>query len=75
MLSQNEPWLSMAGLALSVLEIDGVPVPQPTTESQIENLVERLGDEGLEAIADMLNADTSESITKSQMGNLPGTLS
>jgi hypothetical protein len=74
-LSQNEPWLSMAGLAFSVLEIDGVPVPQPTSESQIENLVERLGDEGLAAIADMHNADSSESVTKTQMGNLPGTLS
>ena len=42
----------MAGLAFSVLEIDGVPVPPPATEAQIESLIDRLGDEGLAAIAD-----------------------
>ena len=33
-LAQNEPWLSMAGLAFSVMEIDGVPVPAPATEAR-----------------------------------------
>src|SRR4051812_18823427 len=42
-LSQNTSWLSMAGLAFSVLEIDGVPIPPPTTESQIENVVDLVG--------------------------------
>lgn len=51
LLAQNEPWLSMASLTLSVTEIDGVPVPTPVTESQIENLIVRLGEDGLAAIA------------------------
>src|SRR5271168_2333852 len=54
MLAQNKPCLSMAGLAFSVLEIDGVPVPAPITEAQIEGLVERLGDDGLAAIANVI---------------------
>jgi hypothetical protein len=53
-LSQNEPYLGMAILACSVSAIDGVPVPAPTTEAQIEGLVSRLGDAGLAAAATVL---------------------
>jgi hypothetical protein len=74
-LAQNEPWLSMAGLAFSVLEIDGVPIPPPTTEPQIESLIDRLGDEGLAAIADMIKDEQEDLDRKSNVGNLPGTLS
>jgi hypothetical protein len=74
-LAQNGPWLSMAGLAFSVLEIDGVPVPPITTESQIESLIDRLGDEGLAAIAETIEDEQELSDRKSDMGNLPGTLS
>ncbi len=72
-LAQNEPWLSMAGLAFSVLEIDGVPVPAPTTEAQIESLIERLGDEGLASVADALKDNQENHDRKSDVGNLPGT--
>jgi hypothetical protein len=72
-LAENGPWLSMAGLAFSVLEIDGVPVPPPATESQIESLIDRLGDDGLAAIAGSLKADADEAEVKAQVGNLPGT--
>jgi len=72
-LSQNTSWLSMAGLAFSVLEIDGVPIPPPTTEAQIENVVDLLGDDGLVTVADLLDENQSEQ-TKEQMGNSPGTL-
>lgn len=71
-LSQNEPWLSMASLVFSVLEIDGVPVPCPTTEAQVESLIDRLGDEGLAAIADTIKRDPAESDAGPQVGNLPG---
>ena len=50
-LAQNQPWLNMALYAASVTEIDGVPVPPPAAEAQIEALVGRLGDEGLAAVA------------------------
>ena len=74
-LSQNEPWLSMSGLAFSVLEIDGVPVPAPATEVQIEGLIERLGDEGLAAIADAIKDEEPASDTRADVGNSLGTLS
>jgi len=72
-LAQNEPWLSMAALAFSVLEIDGVPVPAPGTESQIEGLIDRLGDEGLAAIANSIKSEPPTADTRADVGNLPGT--
>jgi hypothetical protein len=50
-LAQNQPWLGMAVLAASVVAIDDVPVPSPTTEAQVEALVARLGDHGIAAVA------------------------
>jgi hypothetical protein len=73
-LAQNEPWLSMASLALSVVEIDGIPVPFPVTEVQIEHLIERLGDDGLAAIARSLqDAQGAAPASTDEVGNLPGT--
>lgn len=74
-LAQNEPWLAIAGLAFSVLEIDGVPVPAPTTEAQIEGLVDRLGDDGLAAIANVIKDDHPTSKSRGDVGNSLGTLS
>ena len=54
-LSLNTPYLGMALLASSVTAIDGVPVPPPVTEEQLESLVRRLGDAGISAVADALD--------------------
>jgi hypothetical protein len=61
-LAQNQPWLGVAGLAVSVTAIDGVPIPVPTNETQIEAVVQRLGDEGLAAIADAFEQDAGSTI-------------
>lgn len=53
-LASNAPYLGMAMLASSVAAIDGVPVPPPVTEQQIEGLVARLGDAGIAAAATAL---------------------
>ena len=68
-LAQNEPWLSMAVLAFSVLEIDGIPIPVPSNESQIENMIDRLGDDGIAAVAEIVNAVDDHEMTVTQMGN------
>lgn len=62
-LAQNQPWLGMAVLACSVAAIDDVPVPMPANESLIEALVQRLGDDGIAAIAAALAPppDTADS--------------
>ena len=53
-LSENDAWLNMAALALSVVEIDGIPRPTPTNERQIESAVLELGDPGLRSVAEAL---------------------
>jgi hypothetical protein len=54
-LSQNDAWLNMAGLALSVVELDGVPRAMPVNERQIEGAISELGDRGLQAVVEALN--------------------
>jgi hypothetical protein len=56
-LSQNDAWLNMAALALSVTEINGVPRAPPVTERHIEATVSELGDSGLQATAEALSED------------------
>jgi hypothetical protein len=75
-LSQNQQWLGVASLAIAVTAIDGIPVPTPINEPQIEAVVARLGEGGLSAVADAFESDSiqdSESKTE-RAGNLPGTL-
>jgi hypothetical protein len=50
-------------------------MPSPSTEPQIESLIDRLGDEGLAAIADMMKDVQESPDVKSDLGNLPGTQS
>ena len=74
-LALNQPWLAMASLASSVTAIDDIPIPMPTTEVQIEALIARLGDRGIDAIAQTIDPypdnDTTEQVTSA--GNLLGT--
>ena len=68
-LSQNNSYLGMAMLASSVVMIDGVPVPAPSTEGQIEGLVAKLGDIGIAAVADILASNTPLSLGSTAQGN------
>ena len=69
-LAYNERYLGQAGLAFAVTAIDGIPIPQPTNEPQIEAAVERLGNAGINAIGAALN--TAEPATATA-GNSAGT--
>ncbi len=74
-LALNQPWLAMAIMASSVTSIDDVPVPTPVTETQIEAIVSRLGDSGIDAIAQefetLSELNHTEQVTNA--GNLFGT--
>ncbi len=74
-LARNEPWLAMASLASAVVEIDSLPIPAPVNEVQIEALIDRLGDDGLVAVADAIGDDGDNASSEAHLGNLPGTLS
>ena len=75
-LSQNDAWLNVAALAISVIEIDGTPRAAPVNERQIEMAVSELGDAGLEAVAKALNDQKNESFLfeGTPEGNSEGTL-
>lgn len=68
-LAQNPAWLGLAVLACSVTAIDAMPVPQPNTEAQIEALVGRLGDRGLDAVASALDAAEPTDASVDMAGN------
>ena len=70
-LAENQAWLGVAMLAASVAEIDNVPVPMPVTEQQIEALVAKLGDSGLDAVAEAINH--SDQANMASVGNSLGT--
>lgn len=52
--SKNEPYVGTATLAFAVSKIDDDPVPVPANEIGIEALVDRLGDEGIGAVAKVM---------------------
>ena len=68
-LSTNERYLGLAMLAFAVTAIDGVPVPQPANEHQIESAIDRLGDPAIDAIAATLNPEDTEGLATAAEGN------
>jgi hypothetical protein len=72
-LSQNDAWLNVAALALSVTEIDGIPWAVPTNERQIEAAVAELGDDGLQVIAAALSDQSPSLFDDTPEGNVVGT--
>jgi len=54
-LSENLAYCGLARIAAAASMIDGVPVPFPASESAVEAALERLGDDGVDAIAEALS--------------------
>ncbi len=72
-LGQNQLYLGMALVACSVISIDRVPVPTPTNEHQIENLVGRLGDAGMSAATGVVDRAPTDAEVREEAGNSAGT--
>ena len=51
-MSENSAWLGMAALTIAVVSIDGIPVPSPASENQIEAIIGKLGEHGMTAISE-----------------------
>ena len=62
-LAYNERYLGQACLAFAVNAIDGIPVPQPTNDPQIDAAIERLGNEGIDAIGEALRPEEPATAT------------
>lgn len=61
-LSENRAYFGLAKLAASVAMIDYVPVPIPASEAGIEAVLERLGEDGVEAVGAHLTADAEKDV-------------
>jgi hypothetical protein len=48
--SNNQAFMGVALLAATVIDIDGVPCPKAQTLAQVDAAIERLGDEGYDAL-------------------------
>ena len=58
--SRNEQYAGYAALAFLVTSIDGEPVARPANKIQLEALVQRLDDEGMDAVAAHLEAQAKD---------------
>jgi hypothetical protein len=67
--STTAPYVGMAMMAASATEIDGVPIPFPFNESQIDAAIARLDDEGMEAVTIAIAVSR---MPKSEEGNESG---
>lgn len=60
--SKNEAYVGYAALACSVVSIDDEAVARPANKLQLEAVVQRLGDEGIEAVAGHFAAEVQETL-------------
>ncbi len=67
--STNDRYLGLAMLAFTVTAIDGVPLPQPANEYQIESALDRLGDDAINAIGAALDPADREGLATATPGN------
>ena len=67
-LSANDRYLGLATLAFAVMAIDGVPLPRPATEQQVEANLARIGDSGINAVAALLSPQ-DEGVAAADAGN------
>lgn len=58
--SDIDRWLGEAVIAAHVTSIDGTPVAPSRTPDQIDNLVERLGDDGMLVVAESITPQQNE---------------
>ena len=55
-LSENRAYMGLARVAAAVAMVDGVPLPFPAQEKAIEAALERLGEDGVDAVGQALLA-------------------
>jgi hypothetical protein len=67
-LSENRAYFGLARLAATVAMIDGVPIPFPSSEGTVEGILDRLGEEGVDAVGNGLMV-ISQSDVVAEAGN------
>lgn len=67
-LSENRAYVGLARVAAAVAAVDGVPVPFPAGETGVESILERLGEDGVTAIAGTM-AECAPNLVLAEAGN------
>jgi len=67
-LAENRAYVGLARVAAAVAAVDGIPVPFPAGEAGIEAVLERLGEDGVEAVGGALLGPPAEMVI-AQAGN------
>lgn len=67
-LSENRAYMGLARIAASVAMIDGIPMMFPTHETAVEAILERLGEDGVDAISAIL-VEENEQKMADEAGN------
>ena len=67
-LAENRAYVGLARVAAAVAALDGIPVPFPAGEAGIEAVLERLGEDGVEAVGGALLGPPAEMVI-AQAGN------
>lgn len=67
-LSENRAYMGLARVASSVAMIDGVPMLFPTHEAAVESILERLGEDGVEAVSSALTEENEKKLA-AEAGN------
>lgn len=67
--AKNEVYMGMVNPILWVSEIDGEPVFQPTSKRELEALIQRIGEEGVVAIAGHIAAMAVPTDSKDSIKN------
>ncbi len=67
-LSENRAYMGLARIAAAVAVVDGVPLPFPAHEAGVEAALERLGEDGVEAVGDALLANDARDLA-AEAGN------
>ena len=62
-IQRSDLYLGQACLAFAVNAINGIPVPQPTNDAQIDGAIDRLGNEGINAIGAALKTEEPAAAT------------
>jgi len=70
---RNDYYLGYATLAFQVVKIDGENIPRPNSKIALEGLVQRLGDDGITAVAEAMKATASETDSIALVKNAPST--
>lgn len=61
-LAENRAYVGLARVAAAVAAVDGVPVPFPSGEAGIEAALDRLGEDGVEAVAAVIAGPVVEDV-------------